>query len=90
MILILRGNTKNESAVFFRISFYIYLIIENPTLKSLIMQGYSRHEGTDIKDELVRTKQRHHINIILMLNTVEDDLDTLQTLKLILEGNGFI
>jgi len=54
-------------------------------LKSLIMQGYSRHEGSDIKDELVHTKQRHHINIIL----VEDDPDTLQTLKHILEGNGF-
>src|SRR5215469_3481481 len=63
----------------------IDLIIENPTLKSLIMQGYSRHEGSDIKDELVHRKQRHHINIIL----VEDDPDTLQTLKLILEENGF-
>jgi CheY-like chemotaxis protein len=64
----------------------IDLLIDNPTLKSLIIQGYSHLEETNMKaEQFVRTKQKHPINIIM----VEEDLDTLRSLEVILKGNGF-
>ena len=64
----------------------IETLIDNQILKRLIIQGYSRIEGIQRKEQArVHNGLHYPINIIL----VENDPDTLTTFEIMLQNNGF-